>query len=327
MHVAAGLMYPVSRARCRCHAGARSFPRVGWTEHQLPDLSGHTAIVTGANSGIGFHTANALARHGARVVLAVRDVDAGERAVARIGSGEVRALNLASMASLREFATAWDGPIHLLINNAGVMAPPKRVTTMDGFELQFGTNHLGHFVLTGLLLPHLLDTPGGARVVTVSSTAHHTGSDSVMEANAGSSYDPQRTYGNSKLANLLFALELQREAEARGLALTSTAAHPGVAATGLVADPQGMGANRFIRALGPIVLTLFTQSARAGARATLYAATEAAPGTFTGPKRLGESRGRLGAAHVSEYAADEKLARRVWQLSEELTGLHYPWPT
>jgi NAD(P)-dependent dehydrogenase (short-subunit alcohol dehydrogenase family) len=299
---------------------------VGWTEDQLPDLSGCTVIITGANSGIGFHTAAALARHGARVVLAVRDVDAGQRATRRIGAGEVRRLDLASMTSVREFADGWDEPLHLLINNAGVMAPPKRMTTADGFELQFGTNHLGHYVLTGLLLPQLLAAPGGARVVTVSSTAHHTGSDSVLDANSGDDYDPQRGYGNSKLANLLFAFELQREAEARGLPLTSTAAHPGVAATGLVADPQGMGANRLIRAVGPVVLKVFTQSARAGARATLYAATEAAPGTFTGPQRLGESRGRLGSANLSEYASDEKLARKVWQLSEELTGFHYPWP-
>jgi NAD(P)-dependent dehydrogenase (short-subunit alcohol dehydrogenase family) len=298
---------------------------VGWTEHQLPDLTGRTAIVTGANSGIGFHTAAALARMGAQVVLACRDGEAGERALHRIGHGTVCELDLASMASVRAFAEAWDQPLHLLINNAGVMAPPRRATTADGYELQFGTNHLGHYVLTGLLLPHLLAS-GGARVVTVSSTAHHTGSDGVLEANAGEKYDAQRAYGNSKLANLLFALELQREAEARSLALTSTAAHPGVAATGLVADPQGMGANRLVRAVGPIVLRIFTQSARAGARATLFAATEAAPGTFSGPQRFAESRGRVGTANLSDYATDEKLARKLWQLSEELTGFHYPWP-
>jgi NAD(P)-dependent dehydrogenase (short-subunit alcohol dehydrogenase family) len=299
---------------------------VGWTEDQMPDLTGRTAIVTGANSGIGFHTAAALARQGARVVLACRNIDAAGQAARRIGSAEVRALDLSSMSSVREFADAWDAPLDLLINNAGVMAPPKPTVTEDGFELQFGTNHLGHFVLTGLLLPRLLDARDGARVVTVSSTAHHTGNESVLEGNAAAKYDPQRTYGNSKLANLLFALELQREAEARSLPLTSTAAHPGVAATGLVADRQGMGANPFIRALGPVFLKLFTQTSHAGARATLYAATEAAPGTFTGPQRLAESRGRIGPANLSALASDEKLARRVWQLSEELTGFHYPWP-
>jgi NAD(P)-dependent dehydrogenase (short-subunit alcohol dehydrogenase family) len=316
-------------SRPDAYVSVRNGGNVGWTEDQLPDLSGRTAIVTGANSGIGLCTVVALADHGARVVLACRDVEAGRRALRRVGSGsgscEVRELDLASMASVRGFAEAWDEPLHLLINNAGVMAPPKRVETADGYELQFGTNHLGHFVLTGLLLPHLL-AAGGARVVTVASTAHHTGDESVLEANADGKYDPQRSYGNSKLANLLFALELHRELTSRGLALSSTAAHPGVAATGLVADPQGMGANRAIRAVAPLFLKIFTQSARAGARATLYAAIVAEPGSYTGPQRFGESRGRLGPANLSAYASDEKLARKLWQVSEELTGFHYPWP-
>jgi NAD(P)-dependent dehydrogenase (short-subunit alcohol dehydrogenase family) len=304
---------------------------VKWTADQLPDLTGRTAVVTGANSGIGWHTARALAEHGSRVVLAVRDVEKGKQAADRIRSAlpaadvEVAHLDLSSIASVRAFAGAWAEPLHLLINNAGVMAPPKRLVTEDGFELQFGTNHLGHFVLTGLLLSALTEAPSG-RVVTVSSTAHHVGRADVVEGNASGSYDPQRTYGNSKLANLLFMRELQRRCTEHALDLVSTAAHPGVAATGLVTDPQGMGANRLIRSMAPVFLKLFTQSASAGARATLYAATEAAPGSYTGPIRFGESRGPIGAARLSEQAQDEKLGHRLWQVSEELTGFHYSWP-
>jgi NAD(P)-dependent dehydrogenase (short-subunit alcohol dehydrogenase family) len=211
------------------------------------------------------------------------------------------------------------------VNNAGVMAPPKPAKTADGFELQFGTNHLGHFVLTGLLLPALLAAPD-ARVVTVSSTEHRRGTEAVLDGNRGERYHPQRAYANSKLANLLFALQLQRLASARGLPLTSAAAHPGVAATGLVSDPEGMGANRFVRLVAPVFVAAFTQSAAAAAHAPLYAAAVAAPGSYTGPQRFGETRGRIGPARLSPQARDEKLAHRLWQASEEITGLHYPWP-
>jgi NAD(P)-dependent dehydrogenase (short-subunit alcohol dehydrogenase family) len=229
------------------------------------------------------------------------------------------------MASVRAFADGWAGPVDLLVNNAGVMAPPHRRSTDDGFELQFGTNHLGHFVLTGLLLPALLST-AMRRVVTVASTAHHVGSPDVVDGNAGHSYHAQRTYGNSKLANVLFMRELQHQSDTRRLGLTSTAAHPGVASTGLVADPQGMGANRLLRLVAPLFLTVFTQSAAQGAEATLYAATAGEPGSFTGPQRMRESRGPIGAAKLSAPAQDERLAHRLWQVSEELTGFHYPWP-
>lgn len=302
-----------------------------WTAAQLPDLTGRTAVVTGANSGIGWCTARALAAHGARVVLACRDVERGKLAADRIRSGvpsaelDVAHLDLSAMASVREFGDGWVGPLHLLVNNAGVMSPPKRMTTDDGFELQFGTNHLGHFVLTGLLLPALLaaDAP---RVVTVASIAHHGGTEAVLEGNAGLRYHPQRSYSNSKLANLLFAQELQRMSDARGLPLVSVAAHPGLSATGLVADPQGMGAKRLMRSVAPVMLRLVTQPAAAGARATLYAATVAEPGSYTGPRRFGETRGAIGPARLSPFARDEKLARRLWQVSEVMTGFHYPWP-
>jgi NAD(P)-dependent dehydrogenase (short-subunit alcohol dehydrogenase family) len=294
-------------------------------------VTGRTAVITGANSGIGWFTARELSRHGMRVILACRDVAKGEQAVDRIRATvasadvDVAELNLASMKSVQKFAEWWHGPLDLLINNAGVMAPPKPASTEDGFELQFGTNHLGHFVLTGLLLADLLVTPA-PRVVTVASLAHHGGTDSVLEGNVGRGYHPQGTYSNSKLANLLFAQELQRMATDRHLPLVSVAAHPGVASTGLVGDPQGMGANRFMRAVAPVFVKVFTQSALAGARPTLYAATEAEPGSYTGPQRFGETRGQIGPARLSTFARDEQLARRLWQVSEDLTGFHYRWP-
>ena len=302
-----------------------------WTAEQMPDLTGRTAIVTGANSGIGWYTVRELAAHGARVVLACRDVEAGKLAADRMHASvpaaelDVVHLDLSSMASVRALGDQWTGPIDLLVNNAGVMAPPKRLTTEDGFELQFGTNHLGHYVLTGLLLPELLAAPA-PRVVTVASVAHFGGTEAVLEANSGPSYHSQRTYSNSKLANLLFAIELQRLAQDKGVPLVSVAAHPGVSSTGLVGDPQGMGANRLMRALGPVFVKIFTQSAAAGARATLYAATAAAPGSYTGPQRFGETRGPIGPAKLSSLAQDDRLRRKLWQVSEELTGLHYPWP-
>jgi len=305
---------------------------VKWTENQLADLGGRTAVVTGANSGIGWFTARELARHGARVVLACRDVERGRHAADKIRGAvqtadlEVVALNLASIASVRNFGDCWTGPLDLLINNAGVMAPRRPVVTEDGFELQFGTNHLGHFVLTGMLLPALLAAPS-PRVVTVASIAHHGGAADVLEGNAGTGYHAQHTYSNSKLANLLFAHELQRQASERELALVSVAAHPGVSSTGLVADPQGMGASWVMRTVAPVFVKLFTQSAAAGARPTLYAATQAEPGSYTGPQRLGETRGPIGPARLSSFARDEALGRRLWQISEELTGFRYAWPS
>jgi NAD(P)-dependent dehydrogenase (short-subunit alcohol dehydrogenase family) len=301
---------------------------MGWNASQLPDLTGRVAVVTGANSGIGFHTARELARHGAQVVLACRNVAAGEEAAAVIGPLDrlrVAELDLASSASVRAFGESWDGPLDILVNNAGVMAPPKLSLTADGFERQFGTNHLGHFILTGLLLPALVAS-GRGRVVTVASIAHHRATEAVLEGNLGGEpYNPQKAYANAKLANLLFALELHRELSAHELPVTSTAAHPGVAATGLFGDREGMGASTFMRTVAPLFVKAFTQSAAAGARAVLYAAAEAEPGSYTGPQLLGETRGPIGAARLSGRAQDEKLARRLWQVSEEMTGLRYAW--
>jgi NAD(P)-dependent dehydrogenase (short-subunit alcohol dehydrogenase family) len=293
-------------------------------------------VVTGGNSGIGYQAAKELAVHGARVVLACRNVSSGEAAAQRItGAAPAGAdvstaeVDLSSIESVRRFAEKWNGPLDLLVNNAGVMAPPKLTESVDGFELQFATNHLGHYVLTGLLLPALVDAAESgrpSRVVTVSSIAHHGGTDAVIEANVGVLYHPQKTYSNSKLANLLFALQLNRELEARHLPVTSVAAHPGVSATGLFSNRDGMGAKPMMRMFAPIFLKALTQSPAAGARATLFAATEAEPGSYTGPQLLSETRGRIGPAKRSKPAQDEDLARRLWRVSEDLTGYRYSWP-
>ena len=301
---------------------------MAWTADGLPALDGRVAVVTGANSGIGFHTARQLAAHGARVILACRRPETGEAAAERIrrdtdGNATFAQLDLGSIASVRHFAARWEGPLDLLVNNAGVMAPPKLSSTSDGFELQFGTNHLGHFVLTGLLLTSLAAAKG--RVVTVSSIAHHGGTERVLDGNVGEAYHPQHTYSNSKLANLLFALQLQREIAAHDLPVSSVAAHPGVASTGLVRSRQGMGARSLPRLFGPAFLRLTTQSAEAGARPILYAAVEAEPGSYTGPTGFHEIRGAVGPARLSRRAQDVELARRLWRVSEDLTGYRWTW--
>jgi NAD(P)-dependent dehydrogenase (short-subunit alcohol dehydrogenase family) len=289
----------------------------------LPDLSGRTIIVTGANAGIGAITARELAAHGADVVLACRNVDAGKTAAASMaGSTRVEQLDLASQASVHDFAERWDGPLDILINNAGVMNPPRYRETVDGHELMFGTNHLGHFALTGLLLPALLSTTK-PRVVTVASIAHHGGDQRVLAANPAEGYKPEPYYGNSKLANVLFARELHRRATLSGSPLVSTAAHPGVSATNLVASPDGMGANRLVRAVAPYFLPIIFQSAAKGANPTLYAATLAEPGSYTGPQWLHESRGPIGPAKLSKYAQDEQLGKDLWTMSEEKTGVTF----
>ncbi|MGZ4487700.1 MAG: oxidoreductase [Nocardioides sp.] len=299
---------------------------MSWKPTDLPDLTGRTAVVTGANSGIGVHTARELAAHGATVVLACRNVEAGRDAAATMpGTTRVEALDLASQASVRAFAERWDGPLDLLVNNAGVMTPPRYRETEDGFELQYGTNHLGHVALTARLLPALLAAPA-PRVVTVSSIAHHGGNRSVLEGNPEATYKPEPAYGNSKLANVLFARELHRRATAAGSHLTSTAAHPGISATELVADPNGMGANRLVRLAAPYVMPIIFQSAAAGANPTLYAATEAAPGSYTGPQWLRETRGPVGPARLSKHAQDDALAAELWDKSLREVGLTLDLP-
>src|SRR5690348_1307876 len=238
---------------------------MSWTAADLPDLTGRSAVVTGANSGIGRSVARELAARGASVVLACRSVERGREAALEMrGTTRVEPLDLASLASVHAFAERWQGPLDLLVNNAGVMWPPTWRATEDGFELQFGTNHLGHFALTGLLLPALLDAPA-PRVVSVASIAHHRGRASVVEGNPRQGYFAERAYGNTELANLLFFRELHRLATEAGSPLVSTAAHPGVAATNLVASPDGIGRFKPVNVLAPYVMRVLFQSADAGA--------------------------------------------------------------
>ncbi|MGX1565022.1 oxidoreductase [Streptomyces sp. NPDC055506] len=289
-----------------------------WNARRLPDLTGRTVVVTGANSGIGLTATDALARAGAHVVLAVRDPERGRAAAARVhGSTEVRRLDLADLSSVREFAEAWREPLHTLINNAGVMMLPRQ-HTKDGFEMQFGTNHLGHFALTNLLLPHITD-----RVVTVSSGAHRWGGARIGfdDLDLTTGYTPQRAYAQSKLANLLFTLELQRRLAESGSTVRALAAHPGYSATNLQSHAASPAARAFMR-LGNRFLA---QDDRAGALPTLYAATQDLPGaSYVGPDGLGEMRGAPTLVGRSRAASDPLTARRLWRVSEELTGAVFP---
>jgi NAD(P)-dependent dehydrogenase (short-subunit alcohol dehydrogenase family) len=294
-------------------------PSSKWTAADLPDLSGRTAVVTGASAGLGVITARELARAGARVVLAVRDTTKGERVAATItGDSEVRRLDLADLASVRAFADGWTGDLDLLINNAGIMAVPQGKTA-DGFESQIGTNHLGHFALTNLLLPNITD-----RVVTLSSGAHRIGKLHHDDLNwEHRRYDRWRVYGQSKLANLLFTLELQRRLDAAGSAVRAVAAHPGYASTDLQSH-SGSAINGFVMAIGD---RLLAQSATMGALPTLYAATQDIPGdAFVGPDGLAEQRGHPKLVGRTKAAQDTDAARRLWDLSEELTGVRWPLP-
>jgi NAD(P)-dependent dehydrogenase (short-subunit alcohol dehydrogenase family) len=288
-----------------------------WTSKDLPDQTGRTIVVTGANSGIGLAAARELARAGARVVLAVRDEEKGRAAAASIpGATEVRRLDLADLASVRAFADGWEGDIDVLIDNAGVMAIPER-RTADGFEMQIGTNHLGHFALTNLLLPHVRD-----RVVVLASGAHRMGSIRLDDLNwERGDYHPWRAYGQSKLANLLFMSELQRRLGEAGSAVRAVGAHPGYAATNL----QSHTGSRIQRAAMWLGNRLIAQSDEQGAWPTLYAATQdVAGGSYVGPDGFQEGRGHPTLVGRSAAARDADTARRLWELSEELTGVSFP---
>jgi NAD(P)-dependent dehydrogenase (short-subunit alcohol dehydrogenase family) len=283
----------------------------------IPDLTGRSVIVTGANSGIGRAAAGAFAGAGARVVLAVRNLEKGREAAAGMpGETEVRRLDLASLASVRDFAAGWEGEIDLLINNAGVMVPPL-TRTADGFELQFGTNHLGHFALTNLLLEHVT-----GRVVTVSSTGHRMGIIDFDDLNwERKPYRAWRAYGQSKLANLLFTAELQRRLTAAGSDVLANAAHPGYAATNLQFHSQ----RRFMDLLSVVGNRLLAQDETGGALPTIYAAVADIPGnSFAGPGGFMEQRGAPKLVGRSDAAKDTDVARRLWDVSEELTGVRFP---
>jgi NAD(P)-dependent dehydrogenase (short-subunit alcohol dehydrogenase family) len=327
----------------------------GWTAADIPDQTGRAAVVTGANSGLGRVTALELARRGARVVLACRDVSKGEEAAAEILGAvpeaaaeilgavpeaaaeilgavpeapavSVSALDLADLSSVRAFAARVAGEfdrVDLLINNAGVMAPPRRLTA-DGFESQLGTNHLGHFALTGLLLASLLAAPA-PRVVTVSSQGHRLGRIKFDDLQGERRYNNWVAYNQSKLANLMFSFELQARAVAAGAGMLSMAAHPGYAATNL----QFAGPGRaYERAVMTVANRVIAQSASMGALPTLYAATlpELPGGSYVGPGGIGEWRGSPRVVGAARRAYDENACRRLWEVSEHLTGVRYEFP-
>ncbi len=288
----------------------------GWDVADLPDQRGRTVVVTGASSGLGQVTAAAFAQAGAHVVLAVRDPERGERAAAGMtGSTEVRRLDLADLASVRAFAQAWEGSLDVLVNNAGVMAVP-RGRTVDGFETQLGTNHLGHFALTNLLLRSISD-----RVVTVSSAAHRHGRIDLDDLNwQRRRYRRWAAYGQSKLANLLFTIELDRRLVEAGSAVRALAAHPGYAATNL----QLRTGSILQTSLMAVTNRLFAQSDAMGALPTLYAATQDLPGgSYVGPDGTGERRGHPTLVGRTAAASDAELAKRLWDRSTELTGVSF----
>ena len=295
-----------------------------WTSDDVPGQHGRLAVVTGANTGLGFETAQVLAARGASVVLAVRDIEKGKRAAARIAGTApganvmVQPLDLTSLDSIRAAAgelRARHPRIDLLINNAGVMLTPKQ-TTRDGFELQFATNHLGHFALTGLLLEQMLPVPG-SRVVTVSSLAHRIGARINFDDLQGQrSYSRVAAYGQSKLANLMFTYELARRLSGAGTTI-AVAAHPGLAATEL---------SRYTPAIAAFSYALVTQNAAMGALPVLRAATDpgVAGGQYYGPRGLLGARGYPELAHSSRRSRDTAIQRRLWAVSEELTGVTFP---
>ncbi len=305
-----------------------------WTAADIPDQTGRTVVITGANSGLGLRSAEALAAKGARVLLACRNATKAATALESVRSKatgpapEVVALDLSDLASVRKAAARLDGDlehIDVLLNNAGVMAVPKGKTA-DGFEMQFGTNHLGPFALTGLLLPALLRAPE-PRVVNVSSNAHKFGSMRWDDLNWESGrYSRWRAYGQSKLANLLFTSELQRRAVAASTALTAAAAHPGYASTNLTSGPAaGHPVMGFLTSMSDKIMG---QPDHMGALPQLYAATmpDVGPDDYWGPDALREQRGYPKRVGRTKAASDVDAAARLWDRSEELTDVSYPWP-
>jgi NAD(P)-dependent dehydrogenase (short-subunit alcohol dehydrogenase family) len=315
------------------------------TAQQIPSQTGKLALVTGANSGIGYQTALELARHGAHVLLGCRNTAKGNAALQRLenevrlrrevpGSSsaelgynaELVELDMASLASIRAFAAAFAArgvPLDLLINNAGVMALPHRELTADGFERQFGTNHLGHFALTGLLIPQLLAAPA-PRVVTVASLAHRNGRIDFDNLQSERNYVPWTAYANSKLANILFANEFDRRARAAHSKLISIPVHPGISRTSIFANGPGDKSLKAIavKLLAPVLM----QSDEAGALPTLYAATspDAHGGEYIGPDGFMELKGSPTVVKPRPNALDQAVAQRLWTVSEQLTGVNYP---
>lgn len=313
-----------------------------WTAADIPSQAGKLALITGANSGIGFHTALQLARAGGGVILACRDLVKADAAKARIlaqipaAEVETLALDLASLESVRTASSAFLSSgrrLDRLINNAGVMALPQRRTTKDGFELQLGTNHFGHFALTGLLMPALLKpapegaTSPAARIVTVSSIAHRGATLDFDDLQWQRGYRPWPAYRRSKLANLLFGFELQRRLERAHADAISVVVHPGVANTNLFAAGPGQGGGLLAKII-PLFISIVGQSEAMGALPSLYAATspDARGGRYYGSGGFREMRGYPREVKAETQAYDEREAARLWQISEELTGVQYPLP-
>lgn len=304
--------------------------KTGWTALDVPPQNGRATIITGTG-GLGYETALVLARAGGDITLASRNPAKGAAAVNKIRAAVPTAnirfevLDLADLASIKEFGArrrTEHQSLDLLINNAGVMAPPRRRTTTDGFELQFGTNYLGHFALTALLLP-LLRQGEKPRVVNLCSLSDRSGAINFDDLQAERQYKPMPVYGQSKLANLMFSLELQRRSDANGWGLMSIAAHPGVSRTDLLESGPGASSmmTRMIHLLGPLI----SQPAVQGALPTLFAATspEAVGGAYYGPDGLGGLRGRPAPARVAVAAKDTKAATRLWEISERLTNISF----
>ena len=302
-----------------------------WTAQDIPDLSGRTAVVTGASSGIGEEAATALAAKGARVVLAVRDAGRGAAARSRIlkrhpsAQLDVSLADMADLASVRAFAERSLEAlpqVDILLNNAGLGMQPKRTVTVDGYERQFATNHLGHYALTGLLIPALLKAPA-PRVVTIASLAHRRGRIGFDDLQGETSYNGSRAYSQSKLANILFSNELDRRARAAHSRLVSVAAHPGVSATGFL---QAAEMPAPVLAVAGTAVRIFGQDSAAGALPGLYAATMpgVSGGDYWGPDGTLEIRGRPAPAALARQARDRDAAEKLWRVSEELTGVHYP---
>jgi NAD(P)-dependent dehydrogenase (short-subunit alcohol dehydrogenase family) len=301
-----------------------------WTLSEMPSQVDKVAVVTGTG-GLGFETALALAASGADVVLAGRNAAKGDESIKKIRGRFPRAriefgeLDLASLASVAAFAKRFAGThaaLDLLVNNAGVMTPPTRRTTADGFELQFGTNHLGHFALTAHLLPQLRRARA-PRVVGVSSAANRQGAIAFDNLQAERRYKPSEAYAQSKLANLLFTFELQRRSDAYGWNLVSNGAHPGFARTDLLVNGSGTDGWRHI--LVEVLKPFLSQSAAAGSLPTLFAATspEATGGSYYGPDGFYESKGPVAPAHVTPAAKDIAVAQRLWDVSERLTSVSF----
>jgi NAD(P)-dependent dehydrogenase (short-subunit alcohol dehydrogenase family) len=310
-----------------------------WQAADIPSMAGKRVLITGANSGIGYHAALKLARKGAHVMLACRDRQRGQAALSRLDTDapsahtELVIFDLASLASIRVFAEkelAQHRPLHILINNAGVMAPPKRLETADGFELQFGTNVLGHFALTSLLMPALnqaaAESPERPRIVTIASIAHKRGQLNFDDLQSIKSYGPMRAYQQSKLADLMFAFELGRRLSAANSPIMSIAAHPGVANTNLFQVGEHSAFEKTIRNLVGHAIGIVLNSDAEGALPTLYAATapDAKDGGYYGPQGFQEMRGdHVGPAKVAPQALDTAAAARLWKVCEELTGIKF----